>query len=237
MLNNDFAKLYQLQDKFLDFWKNLNQNFYLTGGTALGRFYLNHRYSMDLDFFTNADEHFQKNIQLIYSQATKHFNVQSAQSVIYEDFARFYIYNDTLALKIELVNDTAYRTGSPLPVRFGYIDTPINILSNKLSALLGRDEPKDVYDIIHLSLHYGFNWKTIFMEAKNKLLMNEIDVEQKINTFPVELFDGLQWFIKVPDIALYAQYIKTIANDFIIGTDNSLCKTGLDILAARPLLN
>ncbi|MCD4795127.1 MAG: nucleotidyl transferase AbiEii/AbiGii toxin family protein [Bacteroidales bacterium] len=27
--------------------------FYLTGGTALVRFYLNHRYSEDLDFFVN----------------------------------------------------------------------------------------------------------------------------------------------------------------------------------------
>lgn len=237
MLNNDFTKLYQLQDKFLNFWKNLNQNFYLTGGTALGRFYLNHRYSMDLYFFTNADEHFKKNTQFIYSQVTKHFNVQNAQSVIYDDFARFYIHSDNINLKIELVNDVAYRTGNPIPVRFGYIDTPINILSNKLSALLGRDEPKDVYDIIHFALHYGFNWKTIFIEAKNKMLMNEIDVEQKINTFPVELFDGLQWFIKVPNITLYAQYLKIIANDFITGADNSLCQTGVDILEARPILS
>jgi len=88
-------------------------------------------------FFTNADEHFKKNTQFIYSQVTKHFNVQNAQSVIYDDFARFYIYSDTINLKIELVNDIAYRTDNPIPVRFGYIDTPINIFSNKLSALLG----------------------------------------------------------------------------------------------------
>jgi len=67
--------------------------------------------------------------------------------------------------------------------------------------------------------------------------MNEIDVEQKINAFPVELFDGLQWFIKVPNIALYAQYLKTIANDFIIGVDNSLCQKGIGVLDARPTLN
>ena len=236
MLNNDFAKLYQLQDKFLNFWKNLNQNFYLTGGTALGRFYLNHRYSMDLDFFTNADEHFKNNTKFIYRQVTKYFNVQNAQSVIYDDFARFYIHSNTTILKIELVNDIAYRTGNPISVKFGYIDTPINILSNKLSALLGRDEPKDVYDIIHLALHYDFNWKTIFIEAKNKMLMNEIDVEQKINTFPVKLFGGLQWFIKIPNIALYTQYLQIIANDFITGADNSLCQTGVDIKAASPIL-
>jgi len=30
-------------------------DFYLTGGTALAAFYLNHRYSEDLDFFTEKE--------------------------------------------------------------------------------------------------------------------------------------------------------------------------------------
>ena len=33
--------------------QSLKTGFYLTGGTALGRCYLNHRYSDDLDFFVN----------------------------------------------------------------------------------------------------------------------------------------------------------------------------------------
>jgi predicted nucleotidyltransferase component of viral defense system len=49
----DYNKLYLIQDKFLTWWKTLDLPFYLTGGTALGRFYLNHRYSEDLDFFTD----------------------------------------------------------------------------------------------------------------------------------------------------------------------------------------
>ena len=52
----DYRKLYLLQDKFLEWWISLNLPFYLTGGTALGRFYLNHRYSEDLEFFINANE-------------------------------------------------------------------------------------------------------------------------------------------------------------------------------------
>ena len=38
-------QLYPLQDKFLEFFDNQNQDrFYLTGGTALSRFYYQHRY-------------------------------------------------------------------------------------------------------------------------------------------------------------------------------------------------
>ena len=34
----------------------LKSSFYLTGGTALAAYYLQHRYSEDLDFFTDAQE-------------------------------------------------------------------------------------------------------------------------------------------------------------------------------------
>jgi predicted nucleotidyltransferase component of viral defense system len=46
------------QNKFIEFFKNeqaLNKYFYLTGGTALAAFYLNHRKSEDLDFFKRRD--------------------------------------------------------------------------------------------------------------------------------------------------------------------------------------
>lgn len=36
---------------------SLSRNFYLTGGTALAGFYLHHRYSEDLDFFSETGLH------------------------------------------------------------------------------------------------------------------------------------------------------------------------------------
>jgi predicted nucleotidyltransferase component of viral defense system len=42
--------LYPLQYKVLEIVAELPVDFYLTGGTALSRAYLNHRYSDDLDF-------------------------------------------------------------------------------------------------------------------------------------------------------------------------------------------
>lgn len=46
--------LQPLQKRFLTFWFSLpdHDRFYLTGGTALAEFYLGHRISFDLDFFT-----------------------------------------------------------------------------------------------------------------------------------------------------------------------------------------
>lgn len=39
--------------KYISEDKTLSDQFYLAGGTALAAYYLNHRYSDDLDFFTN----------------------------------------------------------------------------------------------------------------------------------------------------------------------------------------
>jgi hypothetical protein len=50
--------LTDLQKKILILFKNLpdREAFYLTGGTALSAFFLNHRKSNDLDFFTHVED-------------------------------------------------------------------------------------------------------------------------------------------------------------------------------------
>ena len=61
-LHKYYKKVYLLQDKILQvvFEKTSEHNFYLTGGTALNRFYYPARYSEDLDFFTNENALFRK---------------------------------------------------------------------------------------------------------------------------------------------------------------------------------
>ena len=233
MLKKDYTKLYQLQDKFLKFWETINTPFYLTGGTALGRFYLEHRYSEDLDFFVNSDNDYKKHINTIYQAISKVFSLDVENNLFYDDFTRLFIIDNDISLKLEFVNDIPYRTDNTNSIFFGKIDTPINILSNKLAALINRDEPKDIFDIIHISLNYNFNWAKIFIEVKHKEIINEIDVEQKINSFPVALFDNVDWFIKKPDNAIFSGYVKQISDDFITGSNNSICKTNVRIEDAK----
>ena len=51
MGSSKYIALYALQDEVLETVFEEPSGFYLTGGTALSRYYLNHRYSDDLDFF------------------------------------------------------------------------------------------------------------------------------------------------------------------------------------------
>lgn len=50
--NNPVLTSYQTQILKTFFTSNLGKQFFLTGGTALAAFYLGHRQSKDLDFFT-----------------------------------------------------------------------------------------------------------------------------------------------------------------------------------------
>jgi hypothetical protein len=58
--------LYPLQDKILQFISAADNSFYLTGGTALSRAYLHHRFSDDLDLFVNNDETYKKQVECIF---------------------------------------------------------------------------------------------------------------------------------------------------------------------------
>ena len=144
----DYNKLYQLQLSFLSWLNKLDLPFYLTGGTAISRFYLNHRYSDDLDFFTNATPNFSKYINKVNNKISSRFNVNVSDELFTEDFCRFFITDNEVSLKIEFVNDVEYRAGKPIATSYGLVDTIDNILANKIAAITGRDEPKDVFDII-----------------------------------------------------------------------------------------
>lgn len=230
----DYIKLYQLQDKFLSWWFTLGFPFYLTGGTALGRFYLNHRFSEDLDFFVNADTHYKEYIAELKNKIESHFTINMQQSLFSDDFTRFFITEDNTFLKIELVNDVSYYNGSPVDYEFGKIDTPVNILSNKLTAIVGRDEPKDMFDIIHLSLHYSFNWIAIFEHAKQKSVINELDVEQRLVSFPIDWFKNVNWLNTTLDVESFNTIRHRIADDFLLGKQNSLAINKTPIEMAKP---
>ncbi len=87
--NKDYNNLYQLQDKFLSWWLSLGLPFYLTGDTALGRFYLNHRFSDDLYFFTNANTQYPKFIAELNRKIKGRFEVNLQQSLFTDDLTRF----------------------------------------------------------------------------------------------------------------------------------------------------
>lgn len=230
-----YTRLYNLQDRFLQWFETLDLPFYLTGGTALGRFYINHRYSNDLDFFVNNDPSFHNHISIIKKNLEKQFTIDIQNCLFSDDFTRVFIEDEKLMLKIELVNEIEYRAGKPVKYAYGLIDTLDNILSNKLTAIISRDEPKDIFDIIYLAMNYSFNWKEIFYHAKHKAVINEIDVERRLTNFPVEWLSNVNWLNEEPDIDQLKKKLEAIADDFLLGHDNTLGNNKPRLEEALPI--
>ena len=139
-------KLYPLQDRALKIIRQVDTKFYLTGGTAASRGYLNHRYSDDLDFFVNDDSHFELWASRIIQALNNAW--QCAVLAKEEHFVRLHITENNTVLKIEIINDVPAHIGKIIdhPI-LGRLDSAENILANKITALFGRDEPKDLVDI------------------------------------------------------------------------------------------
>ena len=143
---------------------------YLTGGTAAARGYLNsHRFSDDLDLFVNDDDRFQlwtgRCIEVLVEQANWRIAIVRRD----ERFARIEVNEDDLSLRVEFVNDVPARVGKPhLHPYLGRIDTPENILANKVSAILDRQAPKDFADIWGFCTQMGLSLNEAITNAQSK---------------------------------------------------------------------
>ncbi|MDP3115384.1 MAG: nucleotidyl transferase AbiEii/AbiGii toxin family protein [Candidatus Cloacimonadaceae bacterium] len=217
----DYQALYRLQDQAIAVLSDVLGGFYLTGGTALDRFYLHHRYSDDLDFFINAADDFKDRVNKIFRKLKSSFVLDESLTLEAETYTRFYIAG-LPKLKIEVVNDVPERWGASNKAMGIDIDNPANILSNKLGCIMSRDEPKDVFDIIVLAETYSFNWKDVYTQAISKQITNETDIAMRLNSFPVHWLEDVPWIKKAFNPKDISAKLNKIADDLLFARDNSL---------------
>jgi hypothetical protein len=214
--------LYPFQDKILRLIAELPVDFYLTGGTALSRAYLNHRYSDDLDFFVNSITDFKTQVNTTIKALTNlgfQFDISTAD----EGYARIFVYDGQHALKLDFINDVPFRCGSSCatPIFFR-TDNLSNILSNKLTAL-GRYATKDVVDIIYIAEKLSFNWESILNDASEKdLWVNPISTAEVFEQFSLENLQEIAWIGEAPSKEWFAERIKRTIAGILNGSDNIL---------------
>lgn len=206
------ATLYPLQDKVLKIIQDIATPFYLTGGTALSRGYFHHRYSNDLDFFVNQNKDFvslsEKFLQSLVNQ--------KIQVVTRSD--SYYSFKVADILKIDLINDSGQHYGDLQTTQlFFRLDNPENILANKITAVLSRDEPKDIVDIWIIATKTSVNWPQIFTAANSKAVgIFPPAIAQKIAEFPLELLQQIKWVEnQEPTVSQFEDDIKKIVNDIL----------------------
>ena len=184
----DYSALYRIQDRVLNIFFGADTTFYLTGGTCLNRFFFENRYSADLDLFSNENNLFREDVRIL-------LDALAANGCIYEvlvdtrDFVRLMAESK---LKVDLVNDRVYRFGKSTRTPEGIVlDNIENIAANKVCAVLGRDEPKDVFDLYTLFCNARMDWGTVLTASAKKCALDKEVFEYRLNSFPVDLVDLL----------------------------------------------
>jgi len=124
----------------------LTKNFYLSGGTALAGFYLFHRYSEDLDFFSE-NEVDPMQINIFFKSVQKAFQMKKIDYEQSYNRNLFFLHFDDEILKMEF-------TYYPFPrvkegqQKFGItIDSLLDIAINKLFTIYQRSKARDYIDL------------------------------------------------------------------------------------------
>lgn len=220
LLKANWKSLYKLQDEVLLLLKDQLSVFYLTGGTALSRYYLNHRYSEDLDFFCHEQGVFEQSVNKIAHTLARSQFLKKHDMQISETYARLFV-GTSSELKIDFVYENVEHIGVFKKVQGINIDNPQNILANKICCILGRDEPKDVFDIVSIAENYSFNWKKMILVAKRKQLLDETDLVMRLESFPIEWLANVSWVLNDIDIQAIGERIRQITQDILLEKDNS----------------
>lgn len=182
-----YEKLYKLQDKVLKVIFNNSNEFYLTGGTCLSRFYKAYRYSDDLDLFTNFSSRYSLELKILKQELSKKFDL--TVEVESQTFTRFLINKE---LQIDFVNDNVKRCGRVLQKDKILIDNIENILSNKLTAIIGRDNVKDIFDLYMIDRFYNLDYKKAIECAREKMFFEIGDLIYRLKTFPSVLLKDIK---------------------------------------------
>lgn len=143
-------KLSALQWRILERLSALQPPWTLTGGGALAGFHLKHRTTRDLDLFWHG-------LQQLGSLPGEVHNLLAAEGLEVAavqrgaTFAQLRVTDGAETCIIDLVADPVAPVEAPVRIQIGAsaweVDTPHEILVNKLTALLSRSEVRDLEDV------------------------------------------------------------------------------------------
>ena len=159
------------QVDFLDFvgkQPQLYENFYFSGGTALSEFYLSHRFSEDLDFF--SEKEFDAGALNLFLLTRK--NSFSARFLQYQQsFNRnlfFLEFDDRSSLKLEFTWYPFRRLEKGPTFGNLQVDSVLDIAVNKVFILTQQVRGRDYVDLFEIHRKYAFDFMELLKLARTK---------------------------------------------------------------------
>lgn len=128
---------------------NRTPDSYLAGGAAILAAPNTHRYSNELDYFHDSEHRVAE--AFAADRALLQENDYEAHTDLNQPgYVRAVVARDGQSTKVEWARNSTWRF---MPIvadeRLGFVLHPIDLAVNKVLALAGRDEPRDLLDVVH----------------------------------------------------------------------------------------
>lgn len=147
---------------------HLKNAFYLTGGTPLAAFYLYHRHSEDLDFFSEQEVDAQE-VHIFLEAQKKKLGIKKIE--MEQSFNRnlFFLELPSDVLKTEFTYFPFTRLEKAVEKKFNVeIDSPLDIAVNKLFTIYNRTKARDYIDLYLLCKEYDFSITELIAFVRSK---------------------------------------------------------------------
>ena len=156
-----------LQWDFLSVFFQGAPPFFLTGGTALSAFYLQHRYSEDLDLFTLDSDAFDR-VPLYVADTGTRLNTSVASLQTAPQFHRYRLSRNEESVIVDFVKEIVPQISQVKNTFEGIVvDTLDDITANKVCTVVSRAEIKDYIDLYFLA-RAGYPLEKFIQPAQQK---------------------------------------------------------------------
>ncbi|MDI6591949.1 MAG: nucleotidyl transferase AbiEii/AbiGii toxin family protein [Patescibacteria group bacterium] len=149
--------------------KEIIKRFYLTGGSALAAFYLNHRISKDLDFFSEKEEIPPKIVEAFLKKISSQLGiVKIERSQFLGLFSYYLIYSDKESLKVDFNYYPFPRIEKGKIYKGLEIASIYDIAVDKLHTLFMKPRGRDYVDLYFILKEKNYPLKKLILDAKAK---------------------------------------------------------------------
>jgi predicted nucleotidyltransferase component of viral defense system len=147
----------------------LVSRYYLTGGTPLTAFYLHHRYSDDLDFFTQTEEVNLLSVQKIIKAAKEAFSLKNVAYQNFQGLHNFFLeYPDGETLKVDFCYYPFQRVQRGIKKLGIEVDSLLDIAINKIQSIGTRAKARDFVDLYFIAKEKDLIVSALMTAARNK---------------------------------------------------------------------
>ena len=126
--------------------KYIKEHFYLSGGTALAEYYLQHRLSEDLDFFSLLEVN-PKTVQIIFKKIKEKIHFEKVTFEISFNRNLFFLHFPDEILKTEFTYYPFEQIEQPKKMGLLKIDSLMDIAVNKADTILTHPRTRDFIDL------------------------------------------------------------------------------------------